>query len=172
MTELDGLTNEALIDAPSFGRHLRRKLARHAHALSRELAAQVRRIYAAFTNPSAPAAAKVAVAAALAYFILPADALPDFLPALGFTDDAAVIGLALRKLDELMRTHAAAENARAKAMETAADLDALRLDLAVARRENARLRADLIRARGTAKAAFSLAAVLAGLCLWVVLAGG
>lgn len=29
--------------------------------------------------------------AALAYFILPVDALPDVLPALGFTDDAAVL---------------------------------------------------------------------------------
>lgn len=28
---------------------------------------------------------------ALAYFVLPADAIPDFLPALGFTDDAAVL---------------------------------------------------------------------------------
>jgi uncharacterized membrane protein YkvA (DUF1232 family) len=29
--------------------------------------------------------------AALVYFIMPADALPDVLPALGFTDDAAVL---------------------------------------------------------------------------------
>lgn len=28
---------------------------------------------------------------ALAYFVLPTDAIPDFLPALGFTDDAAVL---------------------------------------------------------------------------------
>ena len=28
---------------------------------------------------------------ALVYFIMPADAVPDFLPALGFTDDAAVL---------------------------------------------------------------------------------
>lgn len=28
---------------------------------------------------------------ALAYFVLPADAIPDFLPVLGFTDDAAVL---------------------------------------------------------------------------------
>jgi uncharacterized membrane protein YkvA (DUF1232 family) len=29
--------------------------------------------------------------AALAYFVLPTDAIPDVLPAIGFTDDAAVI---------------------------------------------------------------------------------
>ncbi len=28
---------------------------------------------------------------ALAYFVMPADVVPDFLPALGFTDDAAVL---------------------------------------------------------------------------------
>ncbi len=28
---------------------------------------------------------------ALAYFVMPADLVPDFLPALGFTDDAAVL---------------------------------------------------------------------------------
>lgn len=171
-TELQGLADEALIDAPSLGRHLRRKLARYAGTLSAELAAQIRRVYAAFANPSAPTAAKMAVAAALAYFILPTDALPDFLPALGFTDDAAVIGLALQKFDELMRAHAAAENTRLQAVQAAADMDALRLDLAVARRENGQLRADLARARRTAKAAVSLAAFLAALCVWVMLAGG
>jgi uncharacterized membrane protein YkvA (DUF1232 family) len=33
--------------------------------------------------------------AALGYFVLPLDALPDILPLLGFTDDAAVIAAAL-----------------------------------------------------------------------------
>jgi uncharacterized membrane protein YkvA (DUF1232 family) len=31
------------------------------------------------------------ILAALAYFVLPTDAIPDVLPAIGFTDDAAVI---------------------------------------------------------------------------------
>lgn len=35
---------------------------------------------------------------ALAYFLLPSDAVPDILPALGFTDDAAVIATALNLL--------------------------------------------------------------------------
>ena len=33
--------------------------------------------------------------AALGYFVLPLDALPDVMPLLGFTDDAAVIAAAL-----------------------------------------------------------------------------
>lgn len=35
---------------------------------------------------------------ALAYFLLPTDAVPDILPALGFTDDAAVLATALNLL--------------------------------------------------------------------------
>jgi uncharacterized membrane protein YkvA (DUF1232 family) len=42
-------------------------------------------------DPTTPAAAKGMMFAALAYFVLPTDAIPDVLPAIGFTDDAAVI---------------------------------------------------------------------------------
>lgn len=36
---------------------------------------------------------------ALAYFITPVDLIPDFIPALGFTDDASVVFLIMRKLN-------------------------------------------------------------------------
>jgi uncharacterized membrane protein YkvA (DUF1232 family) len=42
-------------------------------------------------DPETPTAAKGMMLAALAYFVLPTDAIPDILPALGFTDDAAVL---------------------------------------------------------------------------------
>ncbi|MFZ0268935.1 YkvA family protein [Caulobacter sp.] len=42
-------------------------------------------------DPTTPVAAKGMMLAALAYFVLPTDAIPDVLPAIGFTDDAAVI---------------------------------------------------------------------------------
>jgi uncharacterized membrane protein YkvA (DUF1232 family) len=42
-------------------------------------------------DPTTPAAAKGMMFAALAYFVLPTDAIPDILPAIGLTDDAAVI---------------------------------------------------------------------------------
>lgn len=42
-------------------------------------------------DPETPAAAKGMMLAALAYFVMPADAIPDVLAGVGFTDDAAVI---------------------------------------------------------------------------------
>lgn len=42
-----------------------------------------------------PAAAKGMMLAALAYFVLPMDALPDILPVIGYTDDAAVFAALL-----------------------------------------------------------------------------
>lgn len=41
-------------------------------------------------DPSTPTGAKGLMFAALAYFVLPTDAIPDFLSVVGFTDDAAV----------------------------------------------------------------------------------
>jgi uncharacterized membrane protein YkvA (DUF1232 family) len=46
-------------------------------------------------DPDVPFRVRATLLGALVYFILPADALPDFLPLLGFTDDASVIVAAL-----------------------------------------------------------------------------
>ena len=42
-------------------------------------------------DPKTPARVKGVLLAALAYFILPVDAIPDFILGLGFTDDATVL---------------------------------------------------------------------------------
>jgi uncharacterized membrane protein YkvA (DUF1232 family) len=42
---------------------------------------------------------KAVLLAALAYFVMPADALPDFLPGLGFVDDASVFWAVWRMLE-------------------------------------------------------------------------
>jgi uncharacterized membrane protein YkvA (DUF1232 family) len=42
-----------------------------------------------------PARVRAILLGALAYFVLPGDVLPDILPGLGFTDDAAVLLAAL-----------------------------------------------------------------------------
>ena len=46
-------------------------------------------------DPETPMAAKGMLMGALAYFVLPTDALPDILAGVGFTDDAAVIAAVL-----------------------------------------------------------------------------
>jgi uncharacterized membrane protein YkvA (DUF1232 family) len=48
-------------------------------------------VYYAARDPETPLAAKGVMMGALAYFVLPTDAIPDILAGVGFTDDAAVI---------------------------------------------------------------------------------
>ncbi len=51
--------------------------------------------YAA-TDPNTEFRVRATLLGALAYFILPLDFLPDFAPLIGFSDDAAVLALALK----------------------------------------------------------------------------
>ena len=46
-------------------------------------------------DPSTPVRVRMVLLSALAYFVLPVDAIPDLVPLLGFSDDAAVIGAAI-----------------------------------------------------------------------------
>lgn len=48
---------------------------------------------------SFPISTIVLIIFALVYFITPTDIIPDFIPALGFTDDASVVFLIARKLN-------------------------------------------------------------------------
>src|ERR1700752_3316874 len=51
--------------------------------------------YCAFDSHT-PRHVRAALLGAIAYFVLPFDFVPDVLPVLGFTDDAAVLATALR----------------------------------------------------------------------------
>jgi uncharacterized membrane protein YkvA (DUF1232 family) len=51
--------------------------------------------YCAFDRQT-PRHVQAALLGAIAYFILPFDFIPDMLPVLGFTDDAAILATALR----------------------------------------------------------------------------
>ena len=51
--------------------------------------------YCAFDRET-PRHVQAALLGAIAYFILPFDFMPDMLPVLGFTDDAAVLATAIR----------------------------------------------------------------------------
>ncbi len=49
-------------------------------------------------DPMTPTSVRVTVMAALAYFVIPTDAIPDIIAMLGFTDDAAVFWMAWRTI--------------------------------------------------------------------------
>ena len=51
--------------------------------------------YFAARDPLTPMKAKATLFAAVAYFVLPADLIPDILIGMGFTDDAAILATAL-----------------------------------------------------------------------------
>lgn len=55
-------------------------------------------LYYAMQSPAVSKTDKLLIVGALGYLILPVDAIPDFIPAVGFTDDLGAILLALRKI--------------------------------------------------------------------------
>ena len=66
-------------------------------------AEQVTAMFYAIKDTRTPKSVKVTLAAALLYFIVPTDAIPDFVAGFGFTDDFAVLTLALRKAGSALR---------------------------------------------------------------------
>lgn len=63
-------------------------------------------------DPATPAKVRATVIAALAYFVLPLDMIPDFLIGVGFGDDATVLMAAIAMIRSHMRDdhyHAARE---------------------------------------------------------------
>ncbi|HEY0302084.1 MAG TPA: YkvA family protein [Rhizomicrobium sp.] len=68
--------------------------------------------YFCAVDPATPARVKATLFAALAYFVMPFDAVPDLLAGIGFTDDAAVIALALSLVARSIRPE---HRARARA---------------------------------------------------------
>lgn len=65
---------------------------------------QLLSVYFAARDPDTPTRAKGMMLAALAYFVLPADAVPDVLVGIGFTDDAAVIAAVIAILSAHIRS--------------------------------------------------------------------
>jgi len=73
-------------------------------------------LYYTLQEPNVPAWAKTVIIGALGYFIFPLDAIPDFIPVVGFTDDIAVLAAAIGAL-ELNIPQSAREKADAKMRE-------------------------------------------------------
>jgi uncharacterized membrane protein YkvA (DUF1232 family) len=62
-------------------------------------------VYFCARDPATPATAKGMMLAALAYFELPSDAIPDILAGVGFTDDAAVLAAVVGLLGRHIKPH-------------------------------------------------------------------
>ena len=82
-------------------RRLWKKLARFAARLS--FADELVASWYCATDPATPMRVKAVLLGALAYFLLPADAIPDILAVVGFTDDAAVLMAAIGSVASHMR---------------------------------------------------------------------
>jgi len=59
--------------------------------------------YYCAVDRATPLSAKAILMGALAYFVMPADVIPDFIVGLGYTDDAAVLIAALKAISNHLR---------------------------------------------------------------------
>ncbi|MCZ8184189.1 MAG: YkvA family protein [Beijerinckiaceae bacterium] len=83
----------ALRDEEDMLQRMRGKLRRLARQLP--FAEDLLAAYFCVRDPATPPRIRWILLLALAYFVLPVDTVPDVLPVLGFTDDAAVLATAL-----------------------------------------------------------------------------
>jgi uncharacterized membrane protein YkvA (DUF1232 family) len=74
--------------------------------------------YCAFDRQT-PRHVQAALLGAIAYFVLPFDVVPDMLPLLGFTDDAAILATALRMVSSHIKPehYTAARSAIARGLD-------------------------------------------------------
>ncbi len=90
-------------NAPEFGKHYSdenfwKKLTKLASQAGSKLLYPALQLYYLMQSKDVPMGAKTLIIGALGYLILPADLVPDFIPALGITDDLTAIMLALRNV--------------------------------------------------------------------------
>jgi uncharacterized membrane protein YkvA (DUF1232 family) len=71
------------------------KFEHYAKAAGLEVVEKALYLYFALQNTNTPAWAKMVIFGALGYFISPVDAIPDFMPPIGYTDDLGVLAMAL-----------------------------------------------------------------------------
>ena len=72
-----------------------KKIAPVAIWVGKEILLKVLTLYYCLQDPDTPTKEKGIIMAALGYFIVPIDAIPDVLPAVGYSDDLGVLVLAL-----------------------------------------------------------------------------
>lgn len=102
--------------APQYERHYDedsfwKKLKHLASNVGSKVLYPALQLYFLLQAKDVPMKAKTLIVGALGYLILPADLVPDFIPALGFTDDLTALMVALRTLNKYLTPDI---NARAK----------------------------------------------------------
>lgn len=75
-----------------------KKMGRVAGKAGAKLAYYAMILYYALSSPTLPRKDRNIIIGALGYLILPVDLIPDFLPAIGFTDDIGALVLAVCKV--------------------------------------------------------------------------
>jgi len=102
--------------APQYNRHYDedsfwKKLKHLASNVGSKVLYPALQLYFLLQAKDVPMKAKTLIVGALGYLILPTDIVPDFIPALGFTDDLTALMVALRTLNKYLTPDI---NARAK----------------------------------------------------------
>ena len=102
--------------APQYNRHYNedsfwKKLKHLASNVGSKVLYPALQLYFLLQAKNVPMKAKTLIVGALGYLILPVDMVPDFIPALGFTDDLSALMVALRTLNKYLTPDI---NARAK----------------------------------------------------------
>ena len=102
--------------APQYNRHYDedsfwKKLKHLASNVGSKVLYPALQLYFLLQAKDVPMKAKTLIVGALGYLILPTDLVPDFIPALGFTDDLTALMVALRTLNKYLTPDI---NARAK----------------------------------------------------------
>lgn len=82
------------------------KLARYALLAGQTLVEKALTLFYALRDPDTPIRAKMIIIAALGYFIVPLDAIPDIIPGAGFSDDLGALAVAIT----LIATHVKPEH--------------------------------------------------------------
>jgi uncharacterized membrane protein YkvA (DUF1232 family) len=71
------------------------KVKKFSKNAGKEVVEKALQLYYAAQRPEIPAWAKSVIYGALGYFIFPADAIPDVVPAVGYADDLGVLAAAI-----------------------------------------------------------------------------
>lgn len=93
--------------APQYERHYNdngfwKKLRHVAARVGAKVLYPALQLYFLLQANDVPVKAKTLIIGALGYLILPTDMVPDFIPALGFTDDLTALMVALRTLNKYL----------------------------------------------------------------------